>query len=492
MKSDLVRQITLYKYRYPIGFGVLLLFILAVAAWRFWALPSGLSEAEMASAAAAGHFSAAQIFDNVVNLPWTVLEWISIKLFGATTLAFRLPAVILMILSAVGLVIFLKRWTRNNIAVISSFWAVTSILFISLARSGTPAAMTTFLIVMILLSTQIILRAVETMGSDKAENQIRRNWQTLLAKIVLCVALALLCYQAAGIYLVILLVAVGAIHPKTRLVFLKSKPWKISVGTAVGLLVVAPLVIGLALGGRAALGEWLVLNGAWSLEHLGVLGSTLAGFDASSVGGVIIPVITLVALVVAFLGLIKICADILSARSYLTLPLLMLTLVLTAWQPTLVYLLFIPLVLLTTVGLETLVREWYDLFPRNPYARILAVVPLAILIAGLGWTSISRFGLGQNYDSSVVYHYNQEFSAVRDTLASEKDAATLVAAPDEKDFYAILQRDFPNLEVVDSSVKPSSGRTVIVLASAEHQIEAVPKKIITKSRIDNAVLLRVY
>jgi hypothetical protein len=166
---------------------------------------------------------------------------------------------------------------------------------------------------------------------------------------------------------------------------------------------------------------------------------------------------------------------------------------LTAWQPTLVYLLFIPLTLLTTVGLETLVRKWYDLFPRNPYARILAVVPLTILIAGLGWTSISRFGLGQNYETNVVYHYSQEFTAVRNTLSKENTAAaTLVVMPDDKAFYEILQRDFPKLKVVDSSVKSSSDQAVIVLASADQLPAGTPKTIITNSHQNDAVLLRVY
>ena len=489
MKSDLVQQITLYKYRYIAGFGVLLIFILATTTWQFWTLPNGLTEAEMVAATSAGHFSLSQIFSQVVNLPWTVLEWLSIKVFGASTFAFRLPAVILMIFSAGGLVLLLKKWSRNNIAVISGFLVVTSVFFMSLARAGTPAAMTTFLITTILLSALTIIRSVEQFGGDNEKNKMRRSWQAFLAKIVLCVAVSLLCYQAAGAYLVVMFIAMGILHPKTRLIFIKSTPWKIIVGTLAGLVVMAPLIIGLITGGWVAIKEWLALDGAWSLENLRTSVSGLIGFDASLSGGLVTPLVSVVVLIIIILGLMRVMTNIFSARSYLVLPLLVATLTLAIWQPNLLYLLFVPLALLTTVGIETLVREWYNLFPRNPYARLLAVLTLAILITGLVWTQLTRFGLSQNYSTDVVYSYNQEYQAVREVLLQEKSATALVAKPDQQKFYQILQRDFPGLTVATTPEKDSRN---IVLGSAGIQIKDAPIKIVTSPRSKNAVLLRIY
>jgi hypothetical protein len=164
-------------------------------------------------------------------------------------------------------------------------------------------------------------------------------------------------------------------------------------------------------------------------------------------------------------------------------------LVLSTWQPALVYLLFVPLTLLITVGIETLIRQWYDLFPRNPYARVLAVVPLAIMIASLGWTSIARFNLNQNYEITVVYHYSQEFQAARDVLTKNKDARVLVVANAQKPFYEVLGRDFPGLIV---TTEPQNNTKNIVLSSTDIENRKTPSYIITDSRRDNAVLLRVY
>jgi hypothetical protein len=489
MKGDFVRQITLYKYRYVVGLGGLFLFILVVAAWRFWTLPSGLSEVEMSTAAAAGDFSCNDILASVVNLPYLALEWLSIKVFGAGALAFRLPSVILMVLTGVGLVLFLFKWTRKNIAIISSFWAVSSILYIGLSRSGAPAAMTTFLIMMILLAALTILRAVEKIGEGQQKNQVRRNWQTFLAKIILCVALALLCYQTAGIYLATILVLVGTIHPKTRLIFLRSSPLKFAVSSLIGLLVLLPLAIGLVSGGQSALREWLVLDGAWSLDHLATLGLTLVGFESASIGGLVIPLITFVGLVIAVLGLMKVSADVLSARAYLTLSLLIGALALSAWQPSLVYLLFVPLTLLVTAGIEAIIRKWYDLFPRNPYARVFALLPLAILIGGLVWTNTSHYLAANNYSPAVVYSYHQELAAVRQAIAEQKSSPVLVVAERDKAFYEILQSDFPTLTVATEIQENSVN---IVLDSANVKTKTIPRQIVTNSNADKSVILRIY
>ncbi|MDR1970144.1 MAG: glycosyltransferase family 39 protein [Candidatus Nomurabacteria bacterium] len=489
MKSDLVRQITLYKYRYIAGFGVLLLFILAVITWRFWLLPDGLSSGEMAAATSAGHFSLTQILDNVVNLPWTVLEWLSIKIFGASTFAFRLPAVILMTLSAGGLVMLLRKWSRDSIAVISSFLIITSVLFVGLSRSGTPAAMTTFLIIMIILSALTIIRSVEKYGESGEKNRVQRNWQAFLAKVIICIAMALLCYQAAGIYLAATFIMVGMLHPKTRLIFIKSKPWKIIVGALAAMAVMAPLIIGLMAGGSAVMREWLVLSGTWSLENLSAGLSAIFRLETGFTGGFVTPMLTLVGLIIALIGLMKICTNVFSARSHLVLPFLLVTLILTVWQLEMAYLLLMPLALLVVVGIETLIRSWYNLFPRNPYARLLAVVTLAILLSGLVWASMARYIQNHNYNATVIYHYSQEYSAVRTVLAKKNDVTTLIVAPDNKKFYDILQNDFPNLKVM---TELKEGSHSIVLGSANIQNENVPTQIVTSWRRDGEVLLRVY
>ncbi|MCL2280376.1 glycosyltransferase family 39 protein [Candidatus Saccharibacteria bacterium] len=489
MKSDLVQQITLYKYRYIAGFGVLFLLLFVVVIWQFWTLPDGLSAGEMTAATAAGHFSFSKVFSETVNLPWTILEWLSIKILGASTFAFRLPAVILMILSAGGLILLLKKWSRDNIAVISGFLTVTSVLFISLSRSGTPAVMTTFLVVMILLSALTIIRSIERFGEDNEKNQTRRTWRTLLAKITLSVALALLCYQAAGVYLVAMFVVMGVLHPKTRLIFIKSKLWKIIVGALTGLVVMTPLVLGFITGGLVVVKQWLMVDGTWSWGQLSTNLSTMFGLEIGFVGGFITPVVTLVSLIIVLLGLMKTITDFFSARSYLVLPFLVITLTLAVWRVELVYLLFVPLTLLTAVGIETLVHEWYSLFPRNPYARLLAVVILTALVFGLVWAQLARFSLSQNYDVSVIDSYNQEYSAARTVISQEKDAVTLVVRPDQQKLYQILQYEFPFLTVTTESKKDSRN---IILDSARINSADIPTKIITNSHSKNAVLLRIY
>jgi len=253
--------------------------------------------------------------------------------------------------------------------------------------------------------------------------------------------------------------------------------------------VMLPLIIGLVLGGFTLIQEWLAWNGsAWSLEHLSLFWSAFAGFEASFAGGLVTPALTLLGLIFVALGIIRVGTSAMSARSYLVLSFLLTALLLAIWQPTLMYLLFVPLALLTTIGIEALVREWYDLFPRNPYARLLPIAPLTVLIVGLGWTSIMRYNLSQNYDANVVYNYSQEFSAVRSILDKEKNV-TIVVSPDQKKFYEILQNDFPEMSIATELRKDTKN---IVLGSASVENSDIPSKIVTDSRAKNSVLLRVY
>ena len=147
-----------------------------------------------------------------------------------------------------------------------------------------------------------------------------------------------------------------------------------------------------------------------------------------------------------------------------------------------------PRALLVTVGIEVLIRGWYSLFPRTPYARVLAVVPLTFIIAGLGWTSIACFSLAQNYSPAVVYSYSQGLEAVRGVLGGDS-AATLVVTPEQQSFYQILQRDFPKVKVV---TEPSKAAPNIVVAPAATPPGARPNQLVTNWHADNAVILRVY
>jgi len=491
MKKNLLRQITTSKYRYWFGVGALVIFGLLVAGYKFWSLPNGLSSAEIAAATEAGHLSPLGLFkefsdslSHLINLPWNLLEWLSFKVFGFTEFAMRLPALILMLFAAGALMLTIWKWSSKASAAISSgFIMTTSVMFLSLARTGTATAVAIFLISFIILLVTLLV-ADELAG-----------WRKIVAQALLCVAAALLIYTPGGLYIVGVLMIIAAVHPKSRLLFLKIKPWKLLIGVVVGLMVLAPLIVGVILRFKnndlSLLKELLVLNHAWLWPNLQTLASAFVGVFGGWTSEIVLPMISVVELVIIILGLAALGKDITSARSYSVLALLIVSLVLAALNPDLIYLLFVPLMLAAGVGLATLMRSWYRLFPLNPYARTLGLVLLGVLIIGVCWSNIGRYYVSQNYDKNVVYNYDQEFTAVRAILSERKgNAMTLVVPADQQRFYEILTHDFDKTKVATTA--DSNAKDIIVLDSSGVKIDGLPQQIVTSWRAQSSVLLRIY
>ncbi|MDR0957332.1 MAG: glycosyltransferase family 39 protein [Candidatus Nomurabacteria bacterium] len=481
MKNNVFQKFVLYRWRFLIGFSVLAILTVALAAYRFWDFPDGLISAEMTAATTSGGFSLTNIFalesDQLINLPWTVLQSFSIKLFGFNTFAFRLPAVILMILTAIGLIWTIYKWfNKKSVALTSGFLIVPSMMFMSLARGGDGSVMVVFLMTLALFSATMALYG-------------KSGLTRFIAKVGVCLALSLLLYSVGGIYVVLVLIIAGMIHPKTRLIFLRTKPWKLAVGGIFGLAILSPMIMNLVLGDRDIV--WTLLaSGGWSMENLRSASAVFTGISSGFVAGIITPIFSVVGLIFAVIGLMKIYENFFSARSYLLPALLLMTVALLIYQSQLIAFIFVPLALLMAIGVEVVLSSWLTLFPLSSYARLLATILVGVLLVINGWLSISYYFASISHDETAVYNYNGEFEATRAFLAEQKDQKfNLVVNEKDVDFYQNMTREFSNLTVITGVNDESK---MIVLTSADKNIEKIPTEIITSSRAKNPVLLRVY
>lgn len=142
------------------------------------------------------------------------------------------------------------------------------------------------------------------------------------------------------------------------------------------------------------------------------------------------------------------------------------------------------------VGLETFMREWYQLFPRNPYARLAALIPISLIALGMVSIAASRYFYGFYYtDTSTTFH--PELSAVRQTVKPQVKTQ-LVVPPEQVAFYDILRSKYPQLSVSSPDSATNSTGEQIVLASAGGSTEETPRKIVASYFRDHDVLLRVY
>lgn len=481
MKFSFLRQITLYQYRYYIGYGLFILLLLSVLIVDIGTVPRGLSENEMASAVASNQIN---IFSphtsDIVNLPYHLAQKASIGLLGLTPFAIKLPSVLLAFIVGVSLLFMLSHWFSQNVAVLSSLLASTSVPFITMGRTGAPLIMVTvWTIILLLAATQLTTR---TSGVFP--------W-----KAVALVSGILLLYTPLGIYPVIALVISGLLHPHVRHQIKRTKPWQIAIFVLLSLALLAPLAIATVVNPSIL----LVITGldgfhvepATLQASLASLGKTFFSFSQTHIGTTIAPFMAFPATALAIFGFLRVIKDRHTARSYMLLFWTSIVTVVVILDPRQALLIFTPVILFLAIGVETLVREWYRLFPRNPYARIGALVPLSIIVLGALGVSTSRYFDGYLYAPDIK-GFHAELPAVREALGGDaRSTKRLVVSTGQIGFYDMLRREYPRLTVSSSTVPDPLVRQV-VLGDSPQQLTKVPTTILTSPLHDDGVLLRVY
>lgn len=482
MKSSLLSELLLYRYRYVVGYILFGLFLIVVMFVDISRVPNGVSAAEMTSTVASNSINLRALKpQDVINLPYHLLQKASVSLFGLSPLAVRLPSLILIFIASGVLAATLVHWFRKGVAIIALLFAVTSVPFISFGRTGTADVLYMLLLLVILL------------GAVKMNT---RGALSFFWKLVLGFAGLLLLYMPLGIYAVLTVGIAGAFHPHVRHQIKRTKPWQIAVLSTIAILSVTPLVIA-SIYDRQVLDILFGMDGLSSRLSLSTIGSTLLvvmkslfGFHKTAVGEIITPFFSLpFALFVAF-GLVRTIVDHHAARSYLLHIWLGVSAFLLLIDPSQITLLFVPCIMLMAIGLETFLREWYKLFPRNPYARISALIPLSLIVLGMVAISANRYFFSYYYmDTTAAYH--PELQAVRSVLKPQ--VQTQLVVPDsQKAFYDILRADYTQLTVIGPDQTREETGERIILAQTGVTQTSTPNHIVTSHLSKDGVLLRVY
>ncbi len=370
MKLRTFENLTLYRFRYKIGYGSLIGLGLLLLLYKLGSLVPGLSAPEVA-AAQSSNLSA--IWQNPVYAPYRLLQEITLTVFGQNAWGVRLPSVIFGAATVFGVYLFLRSVLAERVAVMGALLVGFSTFLLGFSRLGIPA-----------ISLAWALSALLGVSSWLMASNKRGWWQISNAVIVAVFGL----YIPLGwLWLLIII----ASHPKqfARFVRRASNVW-LSLGILGGLAAITPLVwatvrdpaivksflllpeqlptistlatnalkIAPALGWRHLVAD--------PITHLG----NLAILDVFTSAMVLTGILTLIMKpTLARTRILFICGV-----SCLT--------VLAVNLQSANFAVLIPLVgILGAIGLERMLMEWYEMFPLNPFARVGALVPLAIIFA---------------------------------------------------------------------------------------------------------------
>ena len=197
------------------------------------------------------------------------------------------------------------------------------------------------------------------------------------------------------------------------------------------------------------------------------------------------PLVGLPTLALALVGLFSTTKGFFASRNMIASLLFLFTILITGFNPDAVIFLILPLAILIAHGLKYLLEKWYGLFPENPYARIAAIVPLAILFTAIILPSLLQYVYGYRYNPNVVGQFSQELSIIRKNLKDE----TLLVDPDNYIFYKILE-DSTDI-IVDCDYDEMPARLASMNASIEDENYTL-ERIITSPMRENSDIIYLY
>lgn len=478
-----ITEYILYRWRYHIGYllvALLVGFLLIVAALY---VPGGLRAAEMASTVSSSQLSPLALApEDVIDLPYKLLQLASFTLLGVSIISIKLPSVLLGLLSLVGIILLLRHWFHTNVAIISALIIITTSQFIFSSQDGTPAIMYVF------MPTWLLLLAMKV--SRQLNQQKRAFWELLLVA-----ALALSLYTPLSIYVIIALASAAILHPHLRYIIGRLSRKKLLIASITGVVVLLPLIIallqnpavGLTLLGipetwpNIALTSWELLQ-----THIGFI---LPGADEHAQ-----QVYALPSLLLMTIGVFHLFKRRHTARSYIIVSWMVLLSPIILINPTKTAITFVPVMLLIAAGVDELLHRWYSMFPRNPYARVAGLLPITLLIAGMALTGIERYFYAYRYSPPIVADFSDDLNLLRAELDSEVPTA-LLASETELPFYQAVAQRSHNLTVIPPTEPAPEDKQFIATrkAFAERDLHSKePTRIITNGRSNNSDRLYLY
>ncbi len=423
----------IYRRRYYIGYGLFaagLMTILVMAGLYF---PGGISAQETQSVITSeslriNNFNTFAI----ANLPYHILQKIILSIFGVSILTIKLPSIILAFFSAIGIVLLLRRWFRPAVGVLASLVAIFTSQFVFFAQDGTPSILYIFWAVWLMLLSSLV---------------IRKQKCKIFYIITFYIAAALSLYTPLSIYALIALIFSIMLHPHLRYLIRNVPIYKLAIGIVFAIFMISPLILCIINTPKLGL-ELLGIPLHWPnlIENIKTLGVQYLGFAKPAGSTLMTPFFELGSMIIIAIGAVQVVKDRFTSKNYVIIFWVLCIIPVIILNPNFTSVTFLPLVLLLASGMSILLSSWYDLFPRNPYARVAGIIPMIMLVSVLIFSGAERHIYGYSYDPNVVSSFSKDLNLLT------KGSKNLVVANDELSFYNVVAKYNDNIQVSSTPI----------------------------------------
>lgn len=480
--SKRITDYTLYRLRYVISY-VLIALLLLFLVWGVTVhIPGGLRYQEISTLEQTGAISKDTLDPSmVINLPYHVLQRLSIFIFGVTTFSIKLPSLILATLTVLGVYMLVRTWFKENIAVISTIVLATTTHFLFLAQDGTPSITLCAIAIWIMVAGMYVTRG----------KYFHTFWK-IFGGVLMGIAL----YIPLGIYLDIIMLTVIFIHPHIRAIFRKLRKTRLFIAFIVGAVAVAPLVYAIIIDPSPILKTLLGAPDRWAdIPHNAIQAVlSLFGFAATTgtANGILQPAYGIVVAAIALLGFSRLFAAHYTARSYVTIMLCAIFIPLALINPNNISTIFIVMTIAVATGFDYLIRFWYRLFPHNPYARLSGLLPLSILVGGMVLVGALQYVDGYQYNPAVATAYSTDLTIINNQL-SKNSHTTLLISADESPLYNLVAHYNKSL-TTKTNTDSIDASTIVVSKAANKNIPSSwhMSQIVTNNRSTDSDRFYIY
>jgi hypothetical protein len=426
MTKHTVSKLFLYRHRFGIVYTLLAIVFTFTLAVLPSVTPNGLSKAEMESVVTSTSLHHDTVVSgNIIDLPYHMLQKVSILLFGLTTYGIKLPSIILGALLCVLFILLLNRWFKNNVAIMASILAVLSSSFLYISGSGTP------LIMLVFWPTLLFWLGSKIQGENKPKP---------LYSFVFALVLLLSLFTPYMLYLAAFIVLYTLFHPHLRFTITHLPKIPFFLVSIIVLGVGTLIVYNATKNPDTIIGLTFMKDFSWANYFANIKEALLPFFKWSGMieSTFLAPLIGLASLALAITGLISTYRGFFASRNSIATYLILFTVIISGFNPLCAILLILPLAILIAHGFRYILNKWYGLFPENPYARVFGIFPIAIFLMIMITSDISHFVFGYRYNPAVANEFSNDLTLVRNKI---EDGSTLVVLDKtEYDFYKVLEQ----------------------------------------------------
>lgn len=479
MGKTLITDFFIYKWRYVVGYALVVIAFIALLLFAGLYVPGGLSPAEMRTVANSTSISLSDPQSlTIINMPYYVVQKYILDFFGVTNFSIKFFSLVCAFITGIGAVFLLRRWYRPNIAVLTAIIMITTGQLLFIAQSGTASITYVMWPVWLLLAATMIT----------SSNTHKRFW-----KVMFFILMALSLYTPLSIYLVLAIVSAAILHPHVRHVLRRMSMPHLSGLLVMSIVIAAPLGYLMYLRPELAL-QLLGAPSLWPpdlMANAGVVIQQYFNFISPKSGTLMTPVLGLGSIALIGLGAWQLFKTRYTARSYTLTAWAILLIPVLLINPIYTSITFVPFLLLAASGLNLLLRSWYGMFPLNPYARIAGLLPLIILVTGLVISGVDRYIYGYHYDPNTAKSFSRDLTLLNYQVRGS-EPTILYVDKDEKPFYtAIAEYNKGTPLTVTTSIPQSGNFTATKKAHANVGNQTVDR-IVTTGYLNDADRYYVY